>query len=351
MPAKGSLTLIVALLLALGLSACGQPKPPYHVRQFVFGTLVDIRIHGTDPKVAETAAAQVMAEFDRLHRDWHAWEEGSALSGINTALAQGGDVRLSAELADLVRRSLELARSSDGLFDPTIGSLSALWGFHSDTPQAHRRPPAGEELDVWLDNPPSWRHLRLVDDTLRSKHPGIRMDFGAYAKGVALDRARQILQQAGIDDALVNAGGDLVILGSHGKRPWRIGVRKPQDGAILASLDAGNGEALVTSGDYERGFPHQGEYHHHILDPRTARPARGARSVTVLHEDASVADAGATALFVAGPGAWAHLAESLGITHVMLVADDGSVEMTQRMQKRIRFEDGNAPPTTLFAQP
>lgn len=351
LPAKGPLIRIAALLLALLLAACDQQQSVYQSRQFVFGTLVDIRIHGSDVTTAETAAMQVMSEFDRLHADWHAWDEGSALNRVNAALARQHTAALSGELAELVRRSLALARASNGLFDPTIARLSALWGFHSDTPEEERRPPATEQLAAWRADPPSWRHLRLDDGTLRSEHPGVRLDVGAYAKGIALEHALDILEQAGVRNALVNAGGDLAVLGSHGNRAWRLGIRAPQGGTVLASLDVHDGEALVTSGDYERGFHHDGIYYHHLLDPRNGLPARGTRSVTVLHDDAGVADAAATALFVAGPGAWPPLAASLGLTHIMLVADNGSVEMTPAMQERIRFEDGHEPSVTVIAQP
>lgn len=333
----------------MALTACGRSEPVHQARQFVFGTFVDIRIHGGGPAAANAAMARVMTEFDSLHARWHAWNGDGALARVNASLANDGVAQLPEDLQKLVRDGLALARSSDGLFDPAIGGLSALWGFHTDTPPAERPPPAAAELDTWLADPPSWRHLQVNGGHLVSSHPDVRLDFGAHAKGVALERARALLEDAGVDNALVNAGGDLVALGRRGDRPWRIGIQRPGAGDVLASLDLTDGEAVVTSGDYERGFSYGGRDYHHILDPRTGRPARGARSVTVLHDHAGVADAAATALFVAGPGAWPAVAAAMDVTQVMLVTDDGTVEITPAMQTRIRFENGHAPAVTILS--
>lgn len=128
------------------------------------------------------------------------------------------------------------------------------------------------------------------------------VDLGAIAKGWAVDRAIEKLEAAGIRSAIIDAGGDLRIIGSRpGKGTWRIGVQHPREaGGLLATFDLRD-TAIVTSGDYERFFVVAGERYHHILDPATGRPARGCQSVTVLAPTAAEADACATAAFVLGP--------------------------------------------------
>jgi thiamine biosynthesis lipoprotein len=130
---------------------------------------------------------------------------------------------------------------------------------------------------------------------------GMGIDLGAIAKGWAVDRAMQVLTARGIDNAIIDAGGDLRIVGSRpGKGFWRIGVQHPREqGELLLSLDLTD-TAIVTSGDYERFFMEGGVRYHHILDPATGMPATGCRSVTVLAPTAAEADAAATAAFVLG---------------------------------------------------
>ena len=128
------------------------------------------------------------------------------------------------------------------------------------------------------------------------------LDLGAIAKGWAIDRATEKIMSHGIRNAIIDAGGDLRIIGGRpGKGFWRIGVQHPREpGSLLATFDLRD-TAIVTSGDYERFFIADGVRYHHILDPATGQPARDCQSVTVLAATAAEADACATAAFVLGP--------------------------------------------------
>ena len=134
-------------------------------------------------------------------------------------------------------------------------------------------------------------------------------------------------------------GGDLRAIGRRGPRAWRIGIRAPRDTRILAAIETGGDDAVFTSGDYERYFDYQGRRYHHILDPRDGYPTQGLASVTVLHANAGLADAAATALLVAGPEAWPAMARALGVEAVMVVNADGTPEVTAAMQPRAWFVD------------
>jgi thiamine biosynthesis lipoprotein len=153
----------------------------------------------------------------------------------------------------------------------------------------------------------------------------------------------------GVDDAIVNAGGDLRAIGTHGDRPWRIGIRHPRADGVIASVELGRDESVFTSGDYERYFLFRGKRYHHILDPRTGYPARGTASVTVISRDPGAADAAATALVVAGPDEWQAIAWSMGIRNVMLIDHQGRAHVTPSMAKRIRFEV--EPPPEVIVSP
>lgn len=151
-----------------------------------------------------------------------------------------------------------------------------------------------------------------------------------------MDNAIAILQQQGIQHAVVNIGGDLRAIGTHGERPWIIGIRHPRHDRVLASVAVSDDESVFSSGDYERFFTYEGKRYPHILDPRTGYPADQAMSSTVIHDNASMADAAATAIFVAGSD-WPTVAAAMGIDMVMLVTEDGEVEMSPAMQKRVRL--------------
>jgi thiamine biosynthesis lipoprotein len=178
--------------------------------------------------------------------------------------------------------------------------------------------------------------LKLEGIRLQGSNEQIQLNFGAFAKGYAIEKSIKTLQQFGITDAVINAGGDLKVIGQHGTRPWHVGIRDPRNAdGVIASLDVANGESVFTSGDYERNFTYNGQVYHHILDPRTGYPAMQTQSVTVIHTDAGIADAAATALFVAGPDNWHRIAKNMGIKFVMLIGNDGTLYMNPAMQQRI----------------
>ena len=154
------------------------------------------------------------------------------------------------------------------------------------------------------------------------------------------------LQAAGHEHAIINAGGNLRVAGRRGDRPWRIAVRHPRpDDArrFLATIEVTGDAAIITSGDYERYFEHGGRRYHHLLDPRSGRPARGLQSLTVIGDSATDADALSTALFVAGPSGWPALAEQLGAEAVIAVDSEGVVTATPTARKLARFPAHSTP--------
>jgi thiamine biosynthesis lipoprotein len=143
----------------------------------------------------------------------------------------------------------------------------------------------------------------------------------------------------GITDALVNAGGDLRAIGSHGDRPWRIAIRDPR-GGVVGSLETGADEAIFTSGNYERFREDSEKRYPHILDPRNGWPVTELSSVTVIAGEGLLADAAATALIVAGPDEWKETARAMGLEQVLVVDANGKVFMTPRMAERVRLNPG-----------
>jgi FAD:protein FMN transferase len=332
-------TLLVAVASLALLAGCGRPEPGTETRHrfMAMGTLVDVTLFGTPPAAAEQAAREVEAMFHALHEAWNPWGEGE-LGRLNEALARGQPAAPGEDLWQLLEEAAALSEASTGLFDPTLGPLVLLWGFASEENRPSA-PPSAEDIAARLSRRVALGTLLRPDGRVAGP-PGVQLDLGAFLKGVAVDRAIELLRAQGIEHAIVNAGGDLRAIGRRGERPWRVGIRAARDPAgVAAAIEIANDEAVFTSGDYERYFEYQGRRYHHVLDPRSGYPSQGIASVTVLGPDAGRADAGATALMVAGPEDWPAMAAALGLEAVLVILEDGRAELTPAMQPRLRFTD------------
>ncbi|HVT36681.1 MAG TPA: FAD:protein FMN transferase, partial [Nevskiaceae bacterium] len=301
-------------------------------RQFLaMGTLVTVTLPDAARAraAADAALERVQRELAQFGRDGWAWGDG-ALARFNRSLLDGA----AAEVPPALRTLFDLAWNahcrSGGRFEPRVGELVRLWGF--DEP-AHVRsaPPAAPEIERAL------RDLRAAPPYAGNGRygpaPGVAWDFGAIGKGYAVDRCFELLLQAGFHDASIDAGGNLAVRGRNGRRAWRIGIRDPRSDArrpsLLASLEASD-EAVITHGDDQRGFEHGGVRYGHILDPRRGWPARGLRSLTVVHADAAWADAAGSALFVAGAD-WPRVARELGLTQVLAFDEHARLRATPQL--------------------
>ena len=325
---------LLALALLWLLAAC-SPPPLHQQQSYVFGTLVEVSVYGSPEADARKATAAVLARFDALHRQLHAWQP-SELSRLNAALGRGEHATVTPELAAMLRDAQRLAAQSDELFNPAIGGLVALWGFHADTPQARVPDPAA--IAAWVAKRPRMADLVIEEATVSSRNPAVQLDLGGYAKGRALDDAVAILQAHGIRHALVNIGGNVIALGAHGDRPWRVGIQHPRQAGTLATLDLLDGEAVGTSGDYQRYFEADGRRYSHLIDPRTGRPAGAMQSVTVLVRGSHAgtrSDALSKPLFIDGPAQLAARAARLGVSDYLAVDAAGRTHVSPAMQTRL----------------
>ena len=340
----------VKFFLVLLLAATTACTPTLDEQQsiYIFGTLLDIELLDVEKGQAQQAFAELDHQFQRMHTEWHAWKPGGELYEINQKIAAGiSAMPVSVMLQPLIQRSKQLYQASDGLFNPAMGRLIDVWGFHQDD-RPHGRPPEKQLIATLLQQRASMDDLHIEAGQLISRNSAVNLDFGGFAKGYALDLARLELQRLGIRHAMLNAGGDLCAMGRHHDRPWRVAIRHPQGKGVLASLEVGDGECVMTSGNYERYLEHEGVHYAHILDPRTGEPVQGIVSTTVIANDGGLADAAATALTVAGSEKWYSLARKMGLKYVMLVGDDGTVYMNPAMAGRLRYE-GTRPTSEVIS--
>ncbi|WP_434514566.1 FAD:protein FMN transferase [Dechloromonas sp. ARDL1] len=324
-------------LCALLLAACSR-TPLQEQQAYVFGTRVEVIVVGDDPAQGRQAIAAVLREFDRLHHAYHAWQP-SELSALNDAIAAGKPQTVTPELAGFIREAQALSKQGEHLFDPGIGRLIKLWGFQADEFRADLPPEA--DIKAWLAGKPSIADIVIDGNTVKSRNRQVALDFGGYLKGVALDRAAGILRDMGIRNALINIGGNVMALGSKEGKKWRVGIQHPRQPGPLATVTLADGEAIGTSGDYQRFFEVAGQRYPHLLDPRSGYPAAHTQAVTVLiPADAGSgtrSDAASKPIFIAGPEAWRDMARKMAVGLVLRVDRDGRIFVTEALSQRLEF--------------
>ncbi|MEO5332034.1 MAG: FAD:protein FMN transferase [Magnetococcus sp. YQC-5] len=320
---------MVSGLLVLMVRWYVAPEPP-GVRvttRLLMGTLVAISTWGGDEHQATRAVGLAFEEMARIEALMSRFRPQSAVSLLNGA-KRGEERPIPEELALLLVKGVELGRLSGGAFDIGLAPLSDLWGFSREPPPV--APPVRESIASWLTEHASLNGLGIAIQStpefrVKLSNASVGLDLGGSAKGYAVDRAMEVLRREGVVNALINAGGDMLIMGSKGETPWHVGLRDPRDpSGVVAILDRVGPLALSTSGDYERFFWADGVRYHHILDPKTGYPARsGLISVSIQAMDSMTADALSTAVFVLGEQAGLELLQHFPGSEALLIRENG----------------------------
>jgi thiamine biosynthesis lipoprotein len=264
------------------------------------GTIASVSVPAAEAGRLAADRDEVAASFERIESLLSVFRPGSDVSRINRATA-GTEVTVAPETALVIRGALDAAGRSGGAFDPTVGPLMAAWGFRGGKPP--EAPPSDEALSDARSRV-GWTNLLLRGSGVQWTRDGMALDLGGIAKGFAVDAGWERLYASGGRHYLVDLGGNLRCAGSAApdRQGWRVGVRNPFDTSrTLGLLVLTNGEAVATSGNYERFVAIGGRRYSHVMDPRTGRPAEGTAGVTVLAPSAFLSDALSTTLFVLGP--------------------------------------------------
>jgi len=259
----------------------------------IMGTAVSAEIWHDDPEQAKELLALVMDEMRRIDAAYSPYIADSELSVLNRTAAKRG-VRVSDELWLLLQASEKISTLSNGAFDITYASAGRLYDYRK------RERPVDADLAQAIEAI-NFRHVVLMRrQRVRYSHPGVYVDLGGIAKGYAVDRCVELLQERGVTQGMVAAGGDSRIIGDRKGRPWTVGVQDPRDAAAMIAVLPLVDTAVSTSGDYERFFEEEGIRYHHILNPGTGDSARDVRSVTILGPEGLLTDALSTTVFVLG---------------------------------------------------
>lgn len=302
--------ILAASLLLLTLSGCGGKSEPYSTDFFAMDTFMSVKVLGSD---GESLAQQCESEINALESVLSRTREDTDIAKLNAA--DGAPLTLSDEGAKLLSTALDLSAATNGAYDPTVAPLTDLWGIGTE----HQKVPSQSEIDAALQNV-GIAHVHENGDAV-TLDSGSKIDLGGIAKGYAADLCADILKSADADGLLV-LGGNIYAVGTNEGKDWNIGIADPDEPTDTVAAVAVHDLSVVTSGDYERYFEQDGVRYHHIFDPKTGYPAAsGLRSVTVIDENSTRADALTTALFVMGADEGRAYCEENGIAAVFVTAD------------------------------
>ena len=352
---------ITALVAALvfGAYLLSREEPLYHTQSYVFGTLVDISIYDEDEERARSLSNHILQDFQSLHNRLHAWKpisEGkpSELGQLNSTLENGRMLKnISPDLVAMLVDAKALSVKSHGLFNPAIGHLIGTWGFQRDEFSAVDI--NDRKIKKLVKSNPSMSDIVLENNTAYSKNSLVKLDLGGYAKGYALDLAAQYLRKQHVNNALINIGGNIIAIGKHGDKPWRVGIQHPRAPTAIATIDLPDGWAVGTSGDYQRYFMLNGKRYCHIIDPRTGYPAQHTQSVTVLvppqpanqSQAGVLSDVASKPIFIESPQNRSKAARELGIENFMVIDDQANIFVSTNMVKKLNWLSPNVKFATL----
>ena len=316
------------IVLCLPLLLCGCAQGSAEREFFAMDTVMQLRAYGPE---AEAALAQAEAEIYRLEGELSCRDEHAALSRLNEA--GGGTV--SEETAALLQTALTLCEKTGGAYDPSLGALSQVWGFSTGV----YRVPEPDVLAAAMQRSGA-KHVKL-DGCAVTLENGVQLDLGGIAKGYTAGRVRAMLRDAGVTSAIVSLGGNVAAVG---KKPdgsaWTVGLQDPDEPEAYFGTVSIEDACVVTSGAYQRYFEENGVRYHHILKLMTGCPAEsGLKSVSIVAEDDTLADALSTALFVMGLDAGAELQKSSGLSfEAVFVTDENTVWITPGLAGRYRSD-------------
>lgn len=334
LPMRGAILKYLYIpLAALIVSACTPASETVHETRFMMGTLVDFTLYDANKENAAMAIKAAADEMQRVENLFTIYGDGDNPVKQFNASEPGTPVELPEEIDNLLNLAMQIDSQSHHGFSITLASLNKLWGFSLPTPPTS--PPTGETVarltrlsSNCLQQLPNHRWKRIRQEC--------QLDFGAIAKGYAIDRGIMALKESGIGNAIINAGGDIRVIGRHGERPWQVGIRHPRkSGEVIATLKVEGDVSIVTSGDYERFYIFDDVRYHHILNPTFGQPARKSQSATVIADHAAMADGWSTALFVMGETGIESI-EKRGMDAILVDAN-GKIHTTKDIESRLQL--------------
>jgi len=333
-------TVLLFLVILIGGSIVRhQNIHEYKSEEFLMDTLVSISTYGTDTDLLKLATEEAFAEMRRIAELTNRFSESDPLtykkSDVNRINKMAGieAVTVDKDVFNMLKLAKKYNELTEGVFDITIGPVMDLWGFG----QEEQSLPSSLEIKKVLELVDS-KNIILNEDlcTVYLSRKSMSLDLGAVAKGYAVEKAVNILEKQGIKSALIDAGGNIRVLGKKDNdKLWKVGIQDPRDTSSLVGILSLVDESAVTSGDYYRSIEINGKIYNHIISPKTGFPVGDNMSVTVITKDAFTADVLSTALFLMESQQAVALAEELEGIEAFIVNADQEILMTSGLIEKV----------------
>ncbi len=314
--------IVACLTITVCLSGCLK-KQPVTKSGFAFDTIISVTIYASDEADNNALLEEAFALCEKYDALFSISDPQSDIYRLNHA--DGKSVTVSEETYDLLEKAIAYGDLSGGLLDVTIQPVYALWDFEgNDAPVL----PDHDALKAAVQKV-DYHNIRLLQDHRVALENNAEVNLGAIAKGYIADRIKEHLVNAGVTSALINLGGNVLVIGEKpGKTPFQIGIETPfdQTGAILTSVSVKD-RSVVTSGIYQRCFTVQDKLYHHILDPTTGYPKDTDLNAAVIITSSSVdADAYSTICMLLGRDAAKEFLSQLHDVDFLLIDRDNVID-------------------------
>jgi len=327
------ITIILLLILISVLFSC-KKLSVYKFSTFLMGTIVNLTIVVNSGTEAQKLSEGVFSEVRRIEGLMSPYNPDSDIFRVN-CFAWKRPVKISEETLNLIQSSIDLSSQTDGSFDITFASLSGIWNFNESF-----KPPSRGILSKYLPFVNyKFIEINLNDSCVRLSRKGTKIGLGGIAKGHAINRGLMYLKDMGVKSAIVEAGGDLQVLGGKFGKHWQVGLVHPRSKEIFLVLLLHDMDSIATSGDYERFVMYKKKRYHHLINPETGFPAQTFASMSIISDDAVLSDSMATALFVMGEKrSRKFLSQNRGVLSIM-IDKEMKVSASKELKERIFSQD------------
>jgi len=314
---------LILLVLLFGSISCSLANPleSYEETRDMMDTFIKTTVYSEDEALASEAINAAFARMEEIAAVASIYDESSEAFRLNR---DGYLDNPSLDLVQLVRLSLDYSELSDGYFDITVQPLLELWeeGLWEETEEVQESRLDEVRSLIGSDK------IDITGDRISFQEEGMKITLGAITKGYAVDEALKVLEDMGIEYALIAAGGDVSTLGSKpDEEVWNVALVNPDDTSESLAIFEIIGKSVSTSGNYERYFSPDKEAHH-IVNPKTGYSDSECISVTIITGSGTAADALATSVFVMGPDAGMELVESLDDVECFMVDNNRVIHLS-----------------------
>ena len=342
--AIGSLMAVIVLFL---ITSCERNGGIFEDELKVLGTFGQISIVGMSPEAAKEAAQKIEKDLEALDYIGFTFEAEGELHQLNEAISQGRPMRVSDGLLEAIKDAGKLYTASGGMFNPAAGELTAYWEFQCEQDECSESPYpdevqrlVNEQIVKIISRHPSMDDLFISGNDVRSRDRLVKLEFGDMIRGLALDKGIEHLGRLGVSNAMIDIGGSVRTMGTRGDHDWWIGIPDATGKHLIASIENIDDQSVVTVRAFDKSFGKHGLVYRHIVDPRTGMPVKDVLSVTVMHDNAMIANASAVTILIAGIKGWKMIADKMGVHKILVITKDGTIYSSAAMEHIIHWKQG-----------